>query len=75
MDTFTFGKYKGRKIDDICESDPKYVLWVNESIMSFELTQEQYNAAKQRIYEETAGYWERVEETRSVGGEVFGEGD
>ena len=58
METFQFGKYKGKRVDDICQSDPKYCLWANESMGAFELTQEQYAAAKYRLYEQELAYLE-----------------
>ena len=39
---FTFGKYKGRPIDDILRHDPGYVAWCIDNIEWFKLTEAQY---------------------------------
>lgn len=41
MDIFTFGKYKGYRVDDVIEFNPKYVRWVEENVSGFSLTKEQ----------------------------------
>lgn len=38
--TLTFGKYKGKKIEDVIEEDPKYLLWAHENIEWFQLSDE-----------------------------------
>jgi hypothetical protein len=45
MDIFTFGKYKGYRVDDVIEINPKYVRWAEENVSGFSLTKEQ----KERI--------------------------
>ena len=41
---FTFGKYKGEKIDIIIKVNPKYVLWAERNVSYFSLTKEQHRA-------------------------------
>lgn len=35
LGTVGFGKYRGYKVEDLMRSDPRYVLWANENISSF----------------------------------------
>ncbi len=44
MDKFTFGMYKGKDVDSIIKVNPKYVLWAEQNISYFSLTQKQHNA-------------------------------
>lgn len=44
MAKFTFGMYKGEDIDTIIKENPKYVLWAEQNVSYFSLTQEQHNA-------------------------------
>ncbi len=37
LDTFTFGRYKGMRVQDVLEEDPDYILWVGKSIDYFPL--------------------------------------
>ena len=32
IETFTFGKHKGKKIRDICDSDRGYINWMQKNI-------------------------------------------
>lgn len=41
MTTFTFGKYKGRDVDEIICSSPFYVKWCLENVSFFSITDEQ----------------------------------
>ncbi len=34
---FTFGKYKGQKLERVIEDDPKYVLWAVQNIDWFDI--------------------------------------
>tara|TARA_Y100001968_G_C19202334_1_gene640601 strand:- start:6 stop:356 length:351 start_codon:yes stop_codon:yes gene_type:complete len=31
-DTFFFGKYNGRTVEDVLKENPAYILWVNENV-------------------------------------------
>lgn len=44
MNKFTFGMYKWKDIDTIIKVNPKYVLWAEQNVPYFSLTQEQHNA-------------------------------
>jgi uncharacterized protein (DUF3820 family) len=33
----TFGRHRGRTIEDVLEDDPRYLLWVCENVDDFEL--------------------------------------
>lgn len=46
--TMTFGKYKGQKVDTLIEIDPGYLLWANENVSYFSLTDEQIQACKKK---------------------------
>ena len=41
MEEFTFGKYKGSKIDDIIWFEPSYVQWCVDNIAWFKLSDKQ----------------------------------
>ena len=41
MTTFTFGKYKGRDVDEIICASPFYVKWCLENVSFFSITDEQ----------------------------------
>lgn len=71
MEIFQFGKYKGRKVDEICETDPEYCLWLNANVPSFELTQEQYSAAQYKLYQNKE-YRGRLEDEYGSLEEMFG---
>ncbi len=49
METFTFGKYKGYKVDTIIEINPKYALWADQNVSFFSLTEEQRNMANSLV--------------------------
>ena len=68
MDTFTFGKYKGRNVDSICYENPKYCIWAHENVGFFSLTPEQLVLANNRIdnIEEAKAEW--AEEVYGFGG-------
>ena len=44
-DTLTFGKYKGKAIEDVLDTDPQYLVWLNENT-EHKLTTKIYNEAK-----------------------------
>jgi hypothetical protein len=46
MNTFTFGKYKGSKVDDIIWFDPLYVQWCVDNVKWFELNDSQQKDLK-----------------------------
>jgi len=68
MDTFTFGKYKGRSVDAICYENPKYCIWAHENVKFFSLTPEQLTKANNRIddIEDSKAEW--AEEVYGLGG-------
>lgn len=35
LGTVGFGKYRGMKVEDLMRTDPRYVVWANENISSF----------------------------------------
>ena len=57
---FTFGKYKGEKIDIIIEVNPKYVLWAERNVSYFSLTKEQHNACIRLIRGGRLSYFDRM---------------
>ena len=53
MNIFTFGKYKGQKVDDIIQSNPLYIDWCCKNVKGFDLTPQQtkdYNERMQCMY-------------------------
>lgn len=68
MDTFTFGKYKGKSVDAICYENPKYCIWAHENVKFFSLTLEQLTKANNRIddIEDSKAEW--AEEVYGFGG-------
>lgn len=59
MGKFTFGMYKGQDIDSIIKVNPKYVLWAEENVSYFSLTDEQHNACVSAI-EPRPSYFDRM---------------
>lgn len=57
---FTFGKYKGEKIDIIIEVNPKYVLWAERNVSYFSLTPEQHRACITLIRGGRLSYFDRM---------------
>lgn len=49
-DTMTFGKHKGKRIEQILEDDPTYIRWALNSIPNFEMLKEVRKAALQASY-------------------------
>lgn len=35
----TFGKYRGKSVPDIIQKDPQYLLWADDNVPSFSLTE------------------------------------
>ncbi len=31
-DEFTFGKHQGETLEDVCEDDPEYIIWLSKNI-------------------------------------------
>lgn len=59
----TFGKYKGNKVEVIMETDPNYLLWANENVSFFSLTNEQLQICKKKKEQKlTRGHWVLTEE-------------
>lgn len=58
---FTFGKYKGEKIDEIIEVNPKYVLWAERNVSYFSLTPEQHRACITVIRGGRLSYFDKME--------------
>jgi hypothetical protein len=50
--TFTFGKYKGRRVRDIISVDPEYVSWASWNVEWFELDAEEISL----LHEVTRSY-------------------
>lgn len=44
-DVMTFGKYKGKKIEDVLSENPSYLVWAHDDIKWFKLEQEIYDEA------------------------------
>ena len=68
MDTFTFGRYKGRLVNAICYENPKYCLWAHNNVSFFSLTPEQLDRAEKRVWDIEAGKAEWAEEEYGFGG-------
>jgi hypothetical protein len=50
-DVLTFGKYKGRIIDEVAEIDPSYILWVDENIKTISLPKRYVDAIEMDVRE------------------------
>lgn len=46
----TFGKYKGCEIDAIIKKDPSYLLWANNNVSFFNLSEEHISLCKSNIH-------------------------
>jgi len=44
---FTFGKYKGDAVKEVCEMDQDYIKWVHENVSWMEFTDEVLEYAQQ----------------------------
>lgn len=44
----TFGKYKGQEVETIMEKDPSYLLWANDNVSYFSLTDEQIQTCRKK---------------------------
>lgn len=45
----TFGKYKGREVEDIIKIDASYLLWANNNVSFFNLSKEQIKLCNDNI--------------------------
>ena len=68
MDTFTFGKYKGKDVKKMCYLEPYYCRWADENVEFFKLTDEQRDIVERRIWEEEDAKAEWAEEHYGWGG-------
>ena len=66
-DVLTFGKFKGKNIDNVIADDVSYILWACESIDGFSksLTKEQRKRIKEVHYEEYLS-WDNYDYDRTV---------
>jgi hypothetical protein len=44
-DVLTFGRYKGRTVEELLEEDPDYLTWVNKNVDFFPLEDDVMDAA------------------------------
>lgn len=44
-DKFPFGRHAGKKVEDILEDDPQYILWFDENVTQYHLDQTIVRAA------------------------------
>lgn len=49
-DKLTFGKYKGKTIQDILYDDPQYLVWLHQNT-EHKLQSKTYNEAQLKIYD------------------------
>lgn len=61
METFTFGKYKGQSIESVIKSNPNYVLWANDNVSFFTLSDEQMKECRKQIRDSNQSYFDRME--------------
>lgn len=48
---FTFGKYKGERVDIVIEKDPDYVIWADRNIDFFSISGEEFVRLSGALYE------------------------
>ena len=49
---FTFGKHKGKTVKQVMEVDPSYLLWADNNVEGFELSDYLRDKAEQYSYED-----------------------
>lgn len=47
-----FGKYKDKTVDEVLDSDPKWLIWADENVEFFELDKNAMRLAKQAAEDE-----------------------
>jgi len=52
-----FGKYKGKKVKQILDIDPSYLVWAKNTIPWFNLREDILNDAIERTFSERVGYY------------------
>lgn len=63
----TFGKYKGTSVSDLISINPSYLIWADDNVSYFQLTEEERNLCEQRMKKrKTYSY-------RSFGGAMWDE--
>ena len=55
LDKMTFGRYKGKKVQEVFNKDPKYLLWCVKNVDWFHLT-----PGKTRVLVKRVDYLERA---------------
>lgn len=53
----TFGKYKGKTIQDVLSTNPSYLIWAHDTISWFKLKEEIYDEAVDASYKEKMNYY------------------
>jgi hypothetical protein len=56
-DKITFGKYKGKSIHSVLHTDPSYLVWANDNIEWFKLTEGIYDEALSGQAEQKRQYY------------------
>ena len=72
----TFGKYKGKTLNNILSYDASYILWANKNVKWFKLSEKLYQTIKYfyRLQKRSFYEWQEEENPYGFGDWILGKG-